>query len=166
MTRTDDHNPELPCGLRDLERSLDALGERSRSDAPEGLAERICAATSGTITALRPGELRLSGTEAETHGVFRIGRHWRLAASVALLVIAVVAVITLQRPAINNGGDTGAPVALSDEWVDFEVSFVSDSGFDSDALNSLDSELDALELSFNEAWTLDESLTFNDGESL
>lgn len=167
MSNHDHHNPELPESLRDLERSLDALGAQARAEAPGALGDRIVAA--GKQAGMQSGGLRLAGTNAEHGFMLRFAGHWRLAASVALLVVAVVAAIALNQPTANNGTMAGAdPIALTDDWVEFEIEYVADTGWNGDALENFESDLDALELSFNEAWTLDENLNLNlnEGESL
>jgi len=167
MTNRHDHNPELPDDLRGFERSLDALGERVRAAAPDAIGERVIAATTEMITAPRDGGLRLSGADADPIDRFTLNHHWRLAASVALLVVAVVAAITLQQPPPVDERFAGAdPDAVTEEWIEFEITYASDTVFENDALESLDSELDALELSFQATWTLDETLDLSSGESL
>ena len=161
------HNLDLPEELRDLETSLDALGERARSSAPDGLGERIATAGTKIITSPRSGELRLSGSEGRP--IQRTGwrQHWRLAASVALLVVAVIAAIGLLQPQPITGPMVDADTEFIDEdWIEFEQTYAADTGWDDDAFEALENELDALELSFNTAWTLDENLNLNEGESL
>ena len=161
------HNPDLPEGLRDLETSLDALGERARSSAPGGLGERIATAGTEIITSPRPGERRLSGSQAGPNQRTGWRQHWPLAASVALLVVAVVAAISLLQPQPITGPMVDADTEfIDDDWIEFETTYAADTGWDDDAFEALENELDALELSFNTAWTLDENLNLNEGESL
>ena len=167
MNNHDQHNPELPESLRDLERSLDALGERTRAMAPEALGDSIIAAGTEALAGALPGRLRLAGSDAEPGFMLRFAGHWRMPASVTLLIVAVVAAITLNLPPSNTGtmADAG-PATLTDEWVDFEIEYVADTSWNGEAFEDLESDLDALELSFNAAWTLDENLNLNEGESL
>jgi hypothetical protein len=167
MNNHDHHNPELPESLRDLERSLDALGKQARAEAPAALGDRIVAAGALAQAEAMSGRLRLAGTDAEPGFMHRFAGHWRLAASVSLLVVAVVAAIALHQPPANTGTVTGVDtIALTDDWVEFEIEYVADTSWNGEAFESLESDLDALELSLNEAWTLDENLSLNEGESL
>jgi len=165
------HNPELPDDLRSLEASLDALGQRARSSAPGGLGDRIADEGARALTGVRPGELRLSGNKPEHHHRAGWTQHWRLAASVTLLIVAVVAAIALNPTAPVTGvvaieGGQSDTASFDDDWIDFETEYVADTGWDDDAFDALSSELDELELSLGSAWTLDENLNLNEGESL
>lgn len=163
MTERNQHNPELPEDLRSLERSLDALGEASRSEAPAALHDRIASAGAEILRDETP-RLRLAGTEASP--LARFTRPWRLAAAVALLVIAGVIVVAINQPI---AAPQGAPIASSeliDELIEIETSYVADSGWDSDSYDTLQSELNDLELSLNETWDVEDALILTDGETL
>ena len=175
MTDHNKHKPDLPPdapdALRDLEASLDALGARTRDSAPDDLGERIVSAGAEILAGPRPGELRLTGAEADPAQGPSWMHHWRLAASITLLIIAVIAAIVLDQSQPTPGqiaeiAPAPAPSVIDDEWIEFETTFAADTAWDDDDLKSLVSELDELELSFNTAWTLDEDLNLNEGESL
>lgn len=164
MTERNQHNPELPEDLRSLERSLDALGEASRSEAPAGLRDRIASAGAEILRDETP-QLRLAGTEASP--LARFTRPWRFAAAVALLVIAGVIVVAINQPIAAPSQD--APIASSeliDELIEIETAYVADSGWDSDSYDTLQSELNDLELSLNETWDVEDALILTDGETL
>lgn len=163
MTERNQHNPELPEDLRPLERSLDALGEASRSEAPAALRDRIASAGAEILRDETP-RLRLAGTEASP--LARFTRPWRLAAAVALLVIAGVIFVAINQPI---AAPQGAPIASSeliDELIEIETAYVADSGWDSDSYDTLQSELNDLELSLNETWDVEDALILTDGETL
>ncbi len=170
MNDYNDHNPEIPETLRDLEASLDALGDRTRASAPQDLGERIAEEGASILSGTQQGELRLAGTEADPVRRWTLPQHWSLAASIALLLISVVAAITLQQPAAPPGpmagADTESESVLDDEWIEFETAYVSDTTWNDEAFTLLSSELDSLESNFSTAWTLDENLNLNEEESL
>ena len=168
MNNDYDHNQEIPETLRDLEGSLDALGERTRASAPDELGDRIAAEGASIIAGPQQGEFRIAGTKTDPVRRWTQPQHWSLAASITLLLIAVVAAITLRQPAVPSGPMVNADTesVLDDEWIEFETAYVSDTVWDDEAFTSLSSELDSLESNFNTAWTLDENLNLNEEESL
>lgn len=172
MNDYNDHNPEIPETLRDLEASLEALGERTRASAPDDLGDRIADKGASILLGTQQGELRLAGTEAEPARRWTLPQHWSLAASITLLLIAVVAAIMLQQPAAPTGPmagadtDTDTESVLDDEWIEFETAYVSDTAWTNEAFTLLSSELDSLESNFSTVWTLDENLNLNEEESL
>ena len=171
MNDQDNQNPKLPQDLHALEASLDALGEVTRAGAPSELGKRISDEGIATITSPSRGHLRLAGTDADPARQTGLGQHWRMAASITLLLVAVIAAISQNQPFQSNGliveNDADPETGIIDEdWIEFETEYASDSVWDDGVFESLTSELDDLELSFNTAWTLDENLNLNEGESL
>jgi len=163
MTRPTDHNPDLPGELRSTERSLDALGEAARDEAPAALHASIVSAGAEILASDTP-RLRLAGTGAAPAA--RFATPWRLAAAVALLVGAGVLVIALNQPAPNLNGNTAiATNAVLDELIEIETEYAADSGWDSDTYDTLQSELNDLELSLNETWDVEDALLLTDGET-
>lgn len=163
MTERNEHNPELPDDLRSLERSLDALGESARSDAPTGLQERIASAGAKALRGDTP-LLRLAGTDASPRT--RFNGPWRLAAAIALLAVAGVIVVALNQPAAAPQENPAvASTTIIDDLIEIETAYAADSGWDSDSYDTLQSELNDLELSLNERWDIEDALLLTDGDT-
>jgi len=161
------NNPELPEDLRDLEAALDSLGERMRASPPDELGRRITDAGAQRLSRPRAGGLRLTSGATDKPIRTHLRHEWALAASAALLIVAVFVAISVRRPGFESDPPTNAPITSIDEaWIEFETAYVADPFWSEAEFEALAEDIEALEVSLNTEPNNEPSLEWPDGEWL